>query len=89
MSEILDRIIYSKTNEWKFESEYRLAIPIFEREEPWDTLPFHPEEVDQLYLGRAMTEPDLEEIITKAIRLNPAMEIYRHDPEEGDTFTRL
>lgn len=89
MSEILDRAIYSKTNEWKFESEYRLAIPIFEHEEAWDTLPFHPEEVDQLYLGHAMTAADAEEIIAKAIRLNPAIEIYRPNANGNGDFNRV
>lgn len=40
---ILDTIIYSKTLEWQYENEYRLAIRLADGED-YDALPYHPEE---------------------------------------------
>jgi Protein of unknown function (DUF2971) len=42
--EMVERIVYTKTFEWAHENEYRLAIPLRQNEEPWNTLPYHPEE---------------------------------------------
>jgi hypothetical protein len=47
-----------KTNNYKFESEYRLAIPLGEGEEDYGTLSDHPEEVTDLYLGMSMKAED-------------------------------
>lgn len=74
---IMDRIIYAKTNDYKFESEYRLAILLGEGEEDYRTLPYHPEELTELYLGSAMTDADKAEIITKAKGVNPKIEIFQ------------
>lgn len=73
----LERIIFTKTLEWEHEGEYRLAIPLAQNEEPWDTLRFHPEEVTELYLGLAMTTADKTEILDKATRLNPRLRIFQ------------
>lgn len=62
----LDGIIYSKTNAYKFESEYLLAISLGEGEEDYRTQPFHPEEITELYLGAAMTDADKQEIVATA-----------------------
>jgi hypothetical protein len=77
IAEIVDRIIYTKTLRWQHEGEYRLAIPIKKNEEPWVTLPFHPEEVTELYLGLEMDESDIEDIVDKAHKLNSKISIYR------------
>jgi hypothetical protein len=74
---MLDRIIYSKTLQWQHESEYRLAIPLGQDEAPWDTLPFHSEELTELYLG-SQTPPDsAAEIVSLALRLNPKIAVFQ------------
>jgi hypothetical protein len=62
---MLEKIIYAKILDWDHESEYRLAIPLRQGED-WNTLPYHPEEITELYLGLAMTTENEEEIIGKA-----------------------
>jgi DUF2971 family protein len=74
---IMDRIIYAKTNDHRFESEYRLAIPLGEGEEDYRTLPYHPEEVTELYLGASMKPKDKTEIVAKAKALNPKIKVYQ------------
>jgi hypothetical protein len=63
----IDKIVYAKTLEWEYESEYRLAIPVLPRDEPWDTLTYHPEEITELYLGLAMDDIDRNEIVGLAL----------------------
>lgn len=70
-------IIYAKTNDYRFESEYRLAIPLGEGEEDYRTQPFHPEEIAELYLGEAMTDADKQEIVATAKALNPQIAIFQ------------
>jgi hypothetical protein len=65
---IMEKIIYAKTLDWQHEGEYRLAIPLASDEEPWNTLPFHPEEITEIYLGAAMTDADRAGILGKAQR---------------------
>lgn len=76
-SAILDKIAYSKTLLWQHEGEYRLAIPLGEGEQPWNTLNYHPEEVTELYLGLGMTKEDKDEIVSVAQALNPAIAIFQ------------
>jgi Protein of unknown function (DUF2971) len=73
----LAKIIYSKTLKWQDECEYRLAIPLGEDEEPYETLKYDPEEITELYLGLAMDEKDKEDIIGKARALNPKIAIFQ------------
>ncbi len=77
IKEIVERIIYTKTLNWQHESEYRLAIPINQDEEPWITLPYHPEEITELYLGLEMEMSDIEDVIGKARNINRAIAIFR------------
>jgi len=83
---MLDKIIYSKTLQWKHESEYRLAIPLAEGEEDWTTLPYHPEEITELYLGIAMTPEDKTEIVGKAKALNPSIAVFQARRLGKDAF---
>jgi Protein of unknown function (DUF2971) len=74
---MLDKTIYSKTLKWKHENEYRLAIPLAEGEEDWTTLPYHPEEITELYLGMATTPENKAEIVGKAKALNPRIAVFQ------------
>jgi len=60
---ITEKIIYAKTLDWQHEGEYRLCIPLATGGEPWNTLPYHPEEITELYLGAEMVEADKQAII--------------------------
>lgn len=72
----MNKIIYSKTLKWSYESEYRLVIYLEDGEE-WETLSFHPEEIVELYLGFSIDENDKTDIVEKAISLNPAIVIFQ------------
>ena len=73
----MDMIIYAKTDAYKFESEYRLAIPLGEGEEDYRTLAYHPEEVTELYLGASTKAEDKADIIGKAKALNPKIAVFQ------------
>jgi hypothetical protein len=74
--EAMHKITYSKTLEWSHESEYRLVIFLPEGEE-WDTCPYHPEEITELYLGFAMDKSDKVDIVDKARTVNPSIKIFQ------------
>jgi hypothetical protein len=73
---MLEKIVYAKTLEWEYESEYRLAIPMRQSEEPWNTLPYHPEEITELYLGLAMEKVDGDSICSAARAVNRDIAIF-------------
>ena len=77
IKEIIERIIYTKTLDWQHEGEYRLAIPIAKNEKTWNTLPYHPEEITELYLGLEMEKSDIEDIVGKALTVNRDIAIFR------------
>jgi hypothetical protein len=77
LKETFERIVYAKTLAWEHESEYRLAIPMDKDEEPWNTLPYHPEEITELYLGLAMEKANMDEIQNAARAINPAIAILK------------
>jgi hypothetical protein len=83
---ILDKIIYAKTLPYKFENEYRLAIRS-DMEGDWEMLPYHPEEITELYLGLAMTKADRIEIAGKAKAVNPKMSIFQGSRDPGRKLT--
>lgn len=84
--EAIETIIYTKTLEWEYESEYRLAIPMRQNEKPWDTLRYHPEEITELYLGVAMEQADIDDIVGMARAANPNMVIFADEPTERSGF---
>jgi hypothetical protein len=81
----LEKIVYTKTLEWAHEYEYRLAIPMRQAQEPWNTLPYQPEEIAELYLGLAMEKADMDHIIGMALAVNPNIAIFRAKrwPDDG------
>ena len=72
-----ERIAYTKTLDWKHESEYRLVIPRGQDEGEWNTLRYHPEEITELYLGLAMEKADADEIQSKARADNPKISVFQ------------
>ena len=87
----LDKIVYAKTLEWQHECEYRLAIPLRQGEEPWSTLPYHPEEITELYLGLEMNEVDSDEIVGMARTVNPDIMVFvaKRDANKTIKFDRV
>ncbi len=79
----LDKIIYTKTRDWEHEEEYRLVIPVLNHEAPWDILPFHPEEVTELYLGASIENSVKHEIVGYARIRNPEIRIFRAELESS------
>ncbi|MBU2898266.1 DUF2971 domain-containing protein [Vibrio hepatarius] len=74
--EKLKEIIHTKTMEWRWENEYRLAIPLL-GEEPWNTLLFHHEEITELHLGAEVEEDFKESVIGLAHSINPDISIFQ------------
>jgi hypothetical protein len=89
--ESMDGIIYAKTELYRFESEYRLAIPLGEDEEDYRFLGYHPEEITELYLGAGMKDEDKADIIAKAKAVNPDIAIFqcKRDAKGQVTSTRV
>jgi hypothetical protein len=87
---VMEKIVYAKTLKWQHECEYRLAIPLGQDEEPYDTLPYHAEEITELYLGLAMEKADKDDIVAKAKAVNPDIAIFRvkRDPTSAIAFDR-
>jgi len=77
----METIVYSKTLDWEYENEYRLAIPLGAGEKDWNTLGYHPEEVSELYLGAKATDELKAEIVGLAQAVNPKIKIFQmsHD----------
>jgi Protein of unknown function (DUF2971) len=86
IKEILRKIIYAKTLPWSYEREYRLAIPLREGED-WNTLPYHPEEISELYLGAKQPEALKAEIVKLAQAVNPAISIFDAALDEEGKIT--
>ena len=76
MKELLYKIIYSKTLDWEYESEYRLAISLGHGEKDWNELAYHPDEISELYLGAKMTVESKDEIVGLAQAVNPHIKIF-------------
>lgn len=82
----IDQIIYTKSMEWQHEREYRLAIPLRQDEAPWDTLPYHSEEITELYLGQEMEGSDKSEIVEMARIINSTISIFQAKCGVGGKF---
>lgn len=80
----LNNIIYTKTKDWEYESEYRLAVPLLQYEQSWNTRPYHPEEIIELYLGANISEEHREKCIRLARTHNPKIDIFKIDTCQND-----
>jgi hypothetical protein len=89
VKQILHRIIHTKTLAWSYEREYRLSLPLREGED-WNTMPYHPEEISELYLGADQSGALKAEIVKLAQAVNPAVAIFdAAQGEDGElTFQR-
>jgi hypothetical protein len=86
----MDKVIYCKTLPYKFEKEYRLAIPS-DDEGDWTALPYDPQEITELYLGLAMSDADKRDIVALARAVNRNIKIFQasRNAEKKLTFKQL
>jgi hypothetical protein len=77
MKASLDSIIYSKTLDWEYESEYRLAIWLGHGEKDWNLLAYHPDEISELYLGAKAADQFKAKIVKLAQAVNPQIRIFQ------------
>lgn len=76
--EMIDELIYTKSVEWEYEKEYRLAIPNFVAADGKSALlEFWPSELVALYLGCRIVEADRQEVVQTARALNRKVEVYQ------------
>jgi len=91
INKCLEEIIYTKTHKWSYENEWRLVIPVSQSECSWDTLPYHAEEIAELYLGSQMSKSERDEIIFYAKKRNHSIAIFDATRTNGGkvSFKRL
>jgi len=86
LREVIDRIVYTKTTDWEYEEEYRLAIPLGENEEDYNTLPYHPEELAKIYLGKNIDEGVRNRVVKTALTINRNVQIFQASLTEKGEF---
>lgn len=75
---LMDALIFTKSSEWEYEQEYRLAIPDFiPIDASFNTLSFAPNELSAVYLGCRISSSDKAELIELARLLNEKVGIYQ------------
>jgi hypothetical protein len=75
---MLDSLIYTKSPEWEYECEYRLAIPHFVPEgASAEYLSFYPGELSRIYFGCRMTDEQRSELKARARNLTPDVKFSR------------
>ena len=79
----IENIIYTKTRQWEYEGEYRLAIPVMPDEQPWNTLGYYREEITELYLGMAVATEDRQLLVKRARVINPEIKLFQGTPAFG------
>jgi hypothetical protein len=74
---IVDKLLYTKSSEWGYEEELRLAIPDgVKAGESAGYYPFLDPELIEMYLGYRMTEERKAGIIRLARAVNPAVRVF-------------
>lgn len=82
---ILDKLIYTKSREWRYEQEYRLSIPsCIKSGQAFATLEYYPEELTSVFLGCRMSQQNQETSIVLAKAVNPLVTIYKASPKPRD-----
>jgi Protein of unknown function (DUF2971) len=75
---LLQSLIYTKSPEWEYEGEFRLAIPRFVREGAREAyLDFHPEELTRVLFGCRVSDDQRRELEGLARRFNPDVRFSR------------
>ena len=75
--DIIERLVYTKSEEWAYEREYRLFIPfMLKPTQKFARLKFYSEELTSIYFGCRMNKADMDEMRTLAQKINPAVKLY-------------
>lgn len=83
---ILDKLIYTKSSDWKYEKEYRLYVPFcIKPSRDFATLEYHPEELTAVFLGCRMSQQNTEMAMALAKAINPLAAIYKASPTPRDS----
>lgn len=72
----IDKIIYSKTKEWEYEREYRLAVALADGED-FETMPYGEGEISEMYIGANCNQGLKRLLIRMAFARNPEIKIYQ------------
>ena len=76
--QIIDNLIFTKSPEWCYEREFRLAIPNFiDIGATYNTVNFAPNELSAVYLGCRINQNDGDELISMARSINKEVKIYQ------------
>jgi len=74
---IMDKLIFTKSCDWKYEQEYRLFVPFcIERSKSFTTLRYQSKELSSIFLGCRMNKQNRAKIINLAKAINPCVTIY-------------
>jgi len=75
---ITKELIFTKSPEWEYEQEFRLAIPNFiSVDASFNALDFAPTELNAIYLGCRTCSSDGMELIELARSLNERVQIFQ------------
>jgi len=75
---IIERLVFTKSEEWAYEQEYRLFVPyMIEPNQQFTTFKFHSEELTGIYCGCRMQEDEIRQIQISAEKINPTVKLYR------------
>ena len=75
---ILEPLIYTKSNEWEYEGEYRLACPrLIPKGASEGFLSLYPRELSRIYFGCRMPDEQRQELKTLARNLNSSARFSR------------
>lgn len=78
IKDIVDRLVYTKSDEWQYEQEYRLFVPfMLKPEQDFATLEFHTEELTTIYFGCRMNDEEIKEIKDMANEINPTVKFFK------------
>jgi hypothetical protein len=78
--ELLFELLFTKSSEWSYEDEYRIAIPLADKlgnERMWTTLAFDATELATVFLGCRMSGTDRSRVTQVARRLNPEVRVMQ------------
>ncbi len=90
ITKIIEKIMYSKTLPYSYESEYR-CITVCPDDNVLEDLfiPFHPEEIISLYVGRKCEQNHRAECIYLAKRINPNICIFQVTKQLNGTISTV
>jgi hypothetical protein len=75
--EFLNLIYYTKGTDWKYEEELRLCIPNLVKPNEIKYLSYHPEEIEEVYIGCRTSSGDREKIVSLSKKRNPLVRVYQ------------